>query len=110
MRALPLSLRPGAVVGGAYRVVGQIAQGGLGEVWSAVEIRTQRAIAIKRLLPEAAKHPAVLTRFEREAELLSGIYSEFVVRLVANIRDPHFGRVMAMEFVEGEPLSAVLAR
>jgi serine/threonine-protein kinase len=110
MRALPLPLNCASVVADRYRVQRRIAEGGIGEVWSAVDVRTQRAVVLKRLRPAVAHVVQVQARFQLEVDLLGKIYSEFVVHRVEQCRDPHYGHVLVEEFVEGEPLSAVLSR
>ncbi|MBV9949198.1 MAG: protein kinase [Myxococcales bacterium] len=67
----------------------------------------ERVVALKRLLPEAARDPRRKEMFLREARLATLLAHPNVVRTYA------FGEAggqlyMAMEYVEGEPLSEVL--
>ncbi|HJZ87562.1 MAG TPA: serine/threonine-protein kinase [Polyangia bacterium] len=110
MLAPALPIEPGAVLGGSYRADRRIASGGIGEVWAGVDMRSRRAVAIKRLLPRAASTPAIAARFEREAEVLARIYSDFVVRRVDFMTDRRYGRLLVEELVDGETLARLLVQ
>jgi hypothetical protein len=68
---------------------------------------TERIVALKRLLPESARDPRRKEMFLREARLGALLAHPNVVRAFAfgEIYDELF---LAMEYVEGEPLSRVL--
>jgi eukaryotic-like serine/threonine-protein kinase len=69
---------------------------------------TERIVALKRLLPESARDPRRKEMFLREARLGALLAHPNVVRAFAfgEIYDELF---LAMEYVEGEPLSRVLS-
>ncbi len=98
---------PGARVGDKYRLERKIAEGGMGEVWIGVVENGER-VAIKRLLPDAARDPHLVTRFRREALLLGKVESEHVSRVVEQTTDPDFGLLLVMEYVEGASLADLL--
>jgi serine/threonine protein kinase len=100
---------PGAIIGGKYRLERKIAEGGVGEVWIGVD-KTDRRVAIKRLLPETAKDRELQARFRREAVLLGKIQSEHVSAVIEQITDPALGLLLVMEFVDGESLADMLDR
>src|SRR5207302_1155124 len=76
------SLAPGTVVRGKYRVVRELGQGGMGVVLEAVHVELGRAVALKLMLPDAARTRGTAERFLREA------------RIVANLESPHIARVI----------------
>jgi serine/threonine protein kinase len=55
------------VIGGRYRVIRELATGGMGTVYEAENTRTRRRVAIKTIRPEVAQRVSVVQRFEREA-------------------------------------------
>jgi serine/threonine protein kinase len=103
-----MNFAPGLVVAGRYRLVRMVGAGGMGEVWASEEVATLRRVALKRLLPTAAKHHEVVARFKREAYLLGRIQSPYVARVIDFLDDEQFGLVISMEYIEGPSLAQVL--
>jgi serine/threonine protein kinase len=67
-----VSLTPGTRLG-PYEIAAQIGQGGMGEVYRAMDTNLRRDVAIK-VLPEAfAQDPDRIARFEREAKTLAAL-------------------------------------
>jgi serine/threonine protein kinase len=98
------------LIGGFYRATRRIASGGIGEVWLGIDTRSGRRVALKRLLPEAARHPELAARFEREARVLDRVRSDFVARGLDFIDDHVGGPVLVQQFVPGPPLAAILGQ
>src|SRR5262249_55867362 len=108
--ALPLPFEPGAQIAHRWRVQRRIAAGGIADVWAGVELGTKHAGGLKRLPAAAAHQPALVRRFEREAEILGRICNQFVVRRIDLIEDRRYGLVLVEDFVGGESLAQVLAQ
>jgi len=106
----PADLAPGVLVGGNYRTMRRIAAGGVGEVWAAMHVHSQRQVVLKRLLPAAEQEPRLIHLFEQEAALLERIDSEFVAQRIEFLHHPIYGRILIQDVVEGEPLSEVLSQ
>jgi serine/threonine-protein kinase len=100
----------GRLLGDRYHILGLIGEGGMGRVYVAEHIRIGRRCAIKVLPPELMERHDAVRRFGREARNASRIGHPNV----AAVYDFESGRdgltYLAMEFVEGEPLSRLLAR
>ena len=64
----------------------QVGQGAFGEVYRAVDARSGRTVAVKRLLGDLPDGAAA-DRFDREARLVALVDSPYVVRYVAHGRD-----------------------
>ncbi len=94
-----------------YRSLFLLGRGGMGRIEVALERggngTPERIVALKRLLPESARDPRRKEMFLREARLGALLAHPNVVRAFAfgEIYDELF---LAMEYVEGEPLSRVL--
>ncbi|MBX3189459.1 MAG: protein kinase [Labilithrix sp.] len=93
-----------------YRSLFVVGRGGMGSVEAALDIgheESQRVVALKRLLPDAARDGRRVEMFMREAKLAALLEHPNVVRAY------DFGEIdgelyLAMEYVEGQPLSRVL--
>jgi len=101
-------------VGDRYRSLFVIGRGGMGSVEVALECsgaafdRFDRVVALKTLLPDGARDPRHKEMFLREARLAALLQHPNVVHAFSF--GELFGELfLAMEYVEGEPLSRVLA-
>ncbi len=92
---------------GPYLVQSRVGGGGMGVVYKATHIDTNRTVALKVLRKKLLDEPSIVERFVREA------------RLASRLGHPHIGGVfelveaqgryaLAMELVEGEPLSSIM--
>jgi serine/threonine protein kinase len=88
-----------------YEIVREIGRGGMGRVYEAVQLSTQRTVALKIMLEGPFTSERTKRRFERE------------VRIVATLRHPNIAQIyesglhegrywFAMEYVQGERLTA----
>jgi serine/threonine-protein kinase len=100
----------GAMVGGRYKVIQRLGEGGMGQVFLAEHVRMKRKSAIKIMRAALVHEPEALQRFTREAENASKI-SHPNVASIFDFGETDEGLVyLAMEFIEGESLSALLKR
>lgn len=93
--------RVGETVGGAYRLTGVLGEGGFGCVYEAVEIGTDKKVAVKCLHPELAKHGDTLGRFRREAGAATRIGHPGIVTVYGSGQDDEGTAWIAMERLEG---------
>ncbi|HEY6146147.1 MAG TPA: serine/threonine-protein kinase, partial [Thermoanaerobaculia bacterium] len=93
---------------GPYEILAPIGAGGMGEVYRARDTRLDRDVAIK-ILPAHLSSPEMRQRFEREAKAVSQLSHPHICALydVGREGDVEF---LVMELLEGETLSARLAR
>ena len=100
----------GHVIGGRYRVVSHLGEGGMGQVYLAEHVRMKRKSAIKIMRQALVGDAEALQRFTREAENASKI-SHPNVASIFDFGETDEGLVyLAMEFVDGEALAATLKR
>ena len=90
------SMAAGACLG-PYRIESKLGEGGMGEVYRAVDTRLGRAVAIKTV------HEQFTSRFEREARAISALNHPNICTL--HDVGPNY---LVMELVEGETLAALL--
>lgn len=94
---------------GPYEIAARIGAGGMGDVYRATDSRLGRSVAIKVLPPSFADDGARLARFRHEARMLASLNHPNIVTLYSfeEAGGIHF---LAMEFVEGQPLSQLIPR
>ena len=103
---MPLTI--GACLG-AYEITGTIGAGGMGEVYRARDTRLHRNVAIKVLPAAFTDDRERLSRFEREAQLLAQLHHPNIAT-VFGLEESMGVRALVMELVDGEELSARIAR
>jgi len=103
-----MALATGARLG-PYEILAPIGAGGMGEVYRAKDTRLDRTVAVKVLPPHLASNPDLRQRFEREARAVSSLNHPHICVLhdVGNQDGVDF---LVMEYIEGETLSARLAK
>ena len=102
-------MEPGKTIG-HYRIIRQLGQGGMGEVYLAEDTRLKRQVAIK-VLPESLRsNTDRLARFRTEAEAAARLKHSNIAPIFA--LEESVGRqgasllFIVMEYVEGQPLYA----
>jgi serine/threonine protein kinase len=93
---------------GHYRITAKLGAGGMGEVFLAEDIRLERKAAIKFLPADMAADPERRQRFLNEARAASALNHPHVC-VVYDVGETEDGLpFIAMEFVEGQSLSALV--
>ena len=95
---------------GTYRVVRQLGEGGLGEVWLAEHTMLGRRAAIKVLRPEFSRRPEIVQRFFNEARAATAIGDPGVIQIFDFGNHTDGSAYIVMELLEGEPLDRRLER
>ena len=100
----------GQVIADRYHVVKKLGEGGMGQVYLAEHVKMGRRSAIKVMNPSMVHDPDAVARFNREAANASRITHPNVCAIYDFGETPDGLIYLAMEFVEGEPLTDVLTR
>src|SRR4051812_30623253 len=104
-------LAPGYVIGGRYRLVRLLGEGGMGVVWSAVNDAFGREVAIKVMLPGvAAGDPTAIERFFTEARICGGIRHPGIVDVLDVGRAENGSPFLVMGLLDGDSLDNILHR
>jgi tRNA A-37 threonylcarbamoyl transferase component Bud32 len=98
----------GEVIGGRYKLVQSLGNGGMGQVFVAENIAIGMRVAVKLLKPELLANPEFRARFQNEAQAVAAIEHPNVARFFdLVVGDPTF---IVMEYVRGETLAEVIKR
>ncbi|WP_437594082.1 protein kinase domain-containing protein [Sorangium sp. So ce1000] len=110
MSARDALLEVGALVDGRYQVLGHLGSGGHSVVYEARQIVTTQRVALKLLRPEVLRRSRESSsqeaRFEREMQVIAQLSHPNIVRLLDAGRLPDGELYLALEYVEGETLTA----
>ena len=102
----------GEVLDGKYRIEKQLGEGGMGAVYFATHLGTERPVAVKVIAPQLMQHDEFVERFRREARAAGRLRHPNVV----DVTDFGFALVgkdqvayLVMEYLDGFPLDEILA-
>ncbi|MGO4442162.1 serine/threonine-protein kinase [Mycobacterium sp. 2YAF39] len=94
---------------GRYRLVELLGQGGMGEVWRALDTETNnRTVAIKLLAPQLAADDVFVQRFRREADAAARLSNPHIIP-IHNYGEIDGRLYVDMRLIEGRDLQEVLA-
>ncbi len=100
----------GTVLAERYRVVRTLGEGGMGRVYLAEHVRMGRMSAVKVMSPALAPTADAISRFNREAANASRINHPNVAAIYDFGETEDGTLYLAMEYVDGETLSAFVHR
>jgi len=102
-------LQVGTIFAGDYRIVGPLAEGGMGSVYRAEQLSTHKPRAVKVVHGRLLDDERSRARFVREATIAASIASEHVVEVIAAGID-HTTELpyLVMELLDGGDLAAVV--
>lgn len=100
----------GTLVAGQFLVEARLGEGAMGTVYRAVQVRMARPCALKVLRRDVANDAGTVARFRREASNSSRLFHPNVAALYDFGETPDGLFYLAMELVEGETLTALVAR
>jgi len=103
------TLAIGEVVADKYRIERLLGSGGMAEVYAAINIRTDRRVALKWILPALAASHEVLARFRREA-LAAGRINHPNVVTIFDVVEHQGSACLVMELLSGETLADRMKR
>ncbi|MFO0573883.1 MAG: protein kinase [Polyangia bacterium] len=101
-------LRRGEVIDGRYRLRRLIGVGGMGAVYEAEHVSIGKRVALKILHPQFSRHPELVERLRREAQAASRVGHPNIVDVSDFGRTEDGSAYLAMEYLSGTDLGAVL--
>lgn len=111
--------RIGTIVGGRYKLLSMLGEGGIGAVFLAEDLQGSGTrdfpqslprVALKLLKRDVADDPTVLARFEREAVAMQALAHEHIVAPLGYGKSPEGEMCLVMEHIDGETLRTMLKR
>lgn len=102
--------RIGKEIAGRYQVRRVVADGGMGRVYEALDVRESRRLALKVLHSGVAHDEVALERFKREFEISKLLPHEHIVEVFDFQRLEDDSYVLVMDYLEGEELRSVFKR
>lgn len=94
----------GRLIGGRYRLLEARAIGGSAAVWRALDERTGRLVAVKRLHPHLAGDEHAIERLRREATVMGAVDHPNVVPVRDIVVDAD-GPAIVMDYIDGRSLA-----
>src|ERR1044071_7223856 len=99
------SEQPGAVIAGRYKLLEEIAEGGMGAVWVAEQTEPVRRKVALKLIKAGMDSRSVLARFEAERQALAVMDHPNIAKVLdgglTQLGRPYF----VMEYVKGVPIT-----
>jgi protein kinase-like protein len=107
---------PGMTIRGRYELEHLLGQGGMGQVWKALDLVAQRAqdptphVAIKLISTDFESHPEAFIALQRETRKAQALAHPNIVTVHNFDLDGSAGAraFMSMELLDGQPLDAVI--
>ncbi len=101
----------GQTLDGKYKIEKELGRGGMGAVYLATHIGTERHVAVKVIVPEFMRRSEFIERFRREARAAGRLRHPNVVDVTDfGFADTSGGQVayLVMEYLDGCTLGEVL--
>jgi serine/threonine protein kinase len=99
----------GTVLGGRYRLIAPLGQGGMARIFRATDTQLGREVAVKLLRTDYLQDPDFSSRFRQEAQNAASLSHPNVVTVYDYGEDPS-GPYIVMEYVDGDDLAAIMRR
>jgi eukaryotic-like serine/threonine-protein kinase len=98
----------GSVIAERYHILKKLGEGGMGQVYLAEHVKMGRKSAVKVMNPGMVQNVDAVSRFNREAQNASRINHPNVAGIYDFGETPEGLVYLAMEFVEGQPLTEII--
>ena len=102
-------LSNGQIIGGRYKIVKSIGEGGMANVYLAEDTILDRKVAIKVLRGDLADDEKFIRRFQREAQSVANLSHPNIVE-VYDVEEEEGQHYIVMEYIEGKTLKQLLQK
>ena len=90
-----------------YEVIDLVGQGGMGQVYKAIDRELDEVVALKLLKPKLSSDPGVIARFKQEIKLTRKIKHKNVARIF-DLGEVGGYKFISMEYIDGHSLKDVI--
>ncbi len=98
----------GSILGGRYRLLELLGQGGMATIYRARDAQLERDVAVKVLRPEFGQDPDFVARFRDEARAAASLSHPNIVAVFDFGQDASGDQFIVMELVDGQDLASIL--
>jgi len=106
----PPDTLPGTRIAGNYEILDLLGEGAMGRVYRAKQLSLDKVVAIKVLHKHLASDPKLTKRFHREARAASRLSHPNSLQIIDFGAAEDGTLYIAMEFLEGDDLQAIIER
>jgi len=99
----------GRTLDGKYRIDGFVGRGAMGLVFRATQVDVEKTVALKIMRSDVMADETALQRFYREARATSRLSHPNTIKVLESGQFSEGYPYIAMEFLDGEPLTRILA-
>ncbi|QNQ80272.1 Stk1 family PASTA domain-containing Ser/Thr kinase [Lactobacillus sp. PV034] len=99
----------GYLIGGRYKILALLGEGGMANVYLAEDIILKRKVAVKILRLDLQKDPKTVERFKREARATSELSHPNIVSIL-DVGIDHNRQYIVMEYVDGPDLEQYIQK
>jgi TolB-like protein/Flp pilus assembly protein TadD len=92
-----------------FEITGKLGEGGMGEVYRALDTELDREVALKLLPADMADDPERLERFKREAKSVAALNHPNIVT-IHNIEESEGRHFLTMELVDGDSVDKLIPK
>jgi serine/threonine protein kinase len=100
----------GKELGGSYRIIRRMAEGGMGAIYEAEHLRVSKKVVVKVLQRDVLVNKEAYHRFVREAEVTSAIGHPNIVEVLDFNYTEDGIPFLVLEYLDGEDLATILER
>ncbi len=97
----------GRVLGGRYRLIELLGEGGMATIYRAHDVQLDRSVAVKLMRPQYGRDAAFVARFRQEAQSAASLSHPNIVS-VFDYGTDEAGPFIVMELVDGQDLADLL--
>jgi TolB-like protein/tetratricopeptide (TPR) repeat protein len=102
------ALKTGTLFAGRYKIIEKVGEGGMGQVYKALDTEIDTKVALKLIAPEIASSKRTIERFRNELRIARTISHKNVTRMF-DLGKEAGNYFITMEYVEGQDLGGMMA-